>query len=69
MTDQIAVNQRRALSILIECGVINDLNVNEIYARLCAEVKQPATGYFYVTDVHNFAERIKNEQIKAASGC
>jgi len=61
MSDQIAVNHRRALSILIESGVINDLNANEIYARLCAEVKQPAAGYFYVTDIHNFAERVKND--------
>lgn len=64
MSDQIAVNYRCALSILIESGVINDLNINDIYARLCAEVKQPAAGYFYVTDVYNFGEKIIKELLE-----
>lgn len=59
MTTQLAINYRAALQILIDRGVVDNDNINEVYKRLCAEVKQPTTGYWYVNDVCKFADKLE----------
>lgn len=61
---KIAVSHKKALYILADCGVLNELNGQTIYDRLCAEVKQPSQGYFYVDDVYNFGEVLVREALQ-----
>lgn len=56
MTDKIAVNHTKALHMLADCGLLNELNAQSLYDSMKEKIKQPTHGYFYVTDVYDFAE-------------
>lgn len=63
MSDKMAVNHIKALHILADCGVLNELNAQRLYDSMKAEIKQPASGYFYINDVYDFAENQVKELI------
>jgi hypothetical protein len=55
MADKMACTHSKALSILADSGLLNETNAQEVFDKLCANVKQPTAGYFYINDVYDFA--------------
>lgn len=60
MADKMAVTHIKALHILADCGVLNELNAQSLYDSMKAKIKQPASGYFYINDIYDFAENQVN---------
>lgn len=61
---RIAVNHRQALHNLADCGLLNELNAQSLFDELILKIRQPANGYFYITDVMDFAENKLKELLK-----
>lgn len=52
--DKIAINHKTALRIGFDYGIINEINLSDIYNKMKLTLMQPLLGYFYADDVDNF---------------
>jgi hypothetical protein len=52
--NKIAINHKTALRMGFDYGIVNELNLSDIYNRMKLVIKQPSHGYFYANDVDDF---------------